>query len=60
MGLSDELLKILVAQEAAKLPEVKFGDTKKNPGFEPGPNSSAADQAVRRIFAQTSKFDISH
>ena len=45
-------------QVAAKLPEVKFGDTKKNLGLKPGPHSSGADQAVRRIFAQSSKFDI--
>ena len=37
MGLSNEVLYILAAQEAAKQPEVKVGDTKKNPGLEPRP-----------------------
>ena len=32
MGLSNEVLFIHVAQGAAKLPEVKVGDTKKNAG----------------------------
>ena len=39
MGLSNEVLFILVAQEAAKLPEVKVGDTKKNLGLKPRPQS---------------------
>ena len=58
MGLSNELLLIHVAQGAAKLPEVKVGDTKKNLGLEPGPHSSGADRAERQNFFQTSNFDI--
>ena len=38
MGRSNEVLCILVAQGAAKLPEVKVEDTKKNLGLEPGPH----------------------
>ena len=45
---------ILVAQGAAKLPEVKVGDTKKNLGLKPGPHSSGADQAEQRIFFRPS------
>ena len=37
MGLLNEVLFILIAQGAAKLPEVKVGDTKKNLGLEPWP-----------------------
>ena len=33
MGLLNEVLCILVAQAVAKQPEVKVGDTKKNPGL---------------------------
>ena len=36
MGLSNEVLCMLVAQGAAKLPEIKVGDTEKNPGLKPG------------------------
>ena len=50
MGLSNEVLFILVAQGAAKLPEVKVGDTKKDLGLEPGPHSSGADQAEWQNF----------
>ena len=45
MGLSNEVLCILVAQGAAKLPEVKIGDTRKNLVDESLPNSSVADWA---------------
>ena len=45
MGLSNEVLCMLVAQEAAKLPEVKVGDSKKNFGPEPWPCLSGGDQA---------------
>ena len=50
MGLSNEVLCILVPQGAAKLPEVKVGDTKKNLGHEPGPRSNGADRAERQNF----------
>ena len=50
MGLSNEVLCILVAQGAAKLPEVKVEDTKKNLGLEPGLHSSGADRAERQNF----------
>ena len=50
MGISNEVLCILVAQGAAKLPEVKVGDTKQNPRLEPGPDSSGADRAERQNF----------
>ena len=50
MGLSNEVLFIHVAQGAAKLPEVKVGDMKKNLGLEPGPHSSGADRAEQQNF----------
>ena len=50
MGLSNEVLFIHVAQGAAKLPEVKVGDTKKNLGLKPGPHSSGADWAEWQKF----------
>ena len=48
MGLSNEVLCIFVAQGAAKLPEVKGGDTEKNLGLEPRPRSNNADQAEQQ------------
>ena len=50
MGLSNEVLFILVAQGAVKQPEVKIGDTKKNLGVKPWPHSSGADRAERQNF----------
>ena len=50
IGHSNEVLCIFVAQGAAKLLEVKVGDTKKNLGLEPGPHSSGADRAERQNF----------
>ena len=50
MGLSNELLLIHVAQGAAKLPEVKVGDTKKNLGLEPWSHLSGADRAEGQNF----------
>ena len=58
MGLSNEVLCILVAQGPAKLPEVQAGDRKINPGLEPGPHLSGADWAERQNLFQTSNFDI--
>ena len=52
MGFSNEVLYILAAQGAAKQPEVKVGDTKKNLGLEPGPHMIGAAQAERRNFFQ--------
>ena len=45
IGLLNEELFILLGQGAAKLQEFKVGDTKKNPGLEPGQNSSGAERA---------------
>ena len=50
MGLLDEFVCILIAQGAAKLPEVKVGDTKRNPGLNPRPHSSSADRAEQQNF----------
>ena len=50
MGLSNELLCILVTQGAAKLPEVKVGYTKENLELEAGPHSCGADWAERQFF----------
>ena len=50
MGLSNEVLCILVAQGPAKLPDFQAGDRKINPGLEPGPHSSGADRAERQNF----------
>ncbi len=50
MGLSNEVLCILTAQEAAMLPEVKVGDTKKNTGLNPRPHLNGADQAEQPNF----------
>ena len=47
MGLSNEVIFTLVAEGAAKLPEVKVGGTK-NLGFDPRPHSSGADQTERQ------------
>ena len=58
MGLSNELLCILVTQGAAKLPEVTVGYTKENLELEPGPHSCGADWAKRQIFFQSSNFDL--
>ena len=49
MGLSNEVLCILVAQEAAKLPEFKVGVVEKNTGLDLGPHSIAADRAERQL-----------
>ena len=43
-------------QETLKLPEVKIGDTKKNPRLEPWLHARFADQAERQNFFQTSIF----
>ena len=48
--LSYEVLFNLVAQGAAKIPEVKVGDTKKNLGLESGLHSNGADRAKRQNF----------
>jgi len=48
MGLSNEVLCILVAQGAAKLTEVKVG--KINPGIKLRPHLSSADQTDGTIF----------
>ena len=58
MGLSNEVICILVAQGAAKLPEVKVGVVKKNPGLKRGPRSNSADWAEWQNFFQTSNFDM--
>ena len=58
LGLSNEVLCILVAQGASKLPEVKFRDTKRNMGLESGPHIPGADQAQQQNFFHTSNFDI--
>ena len=50
MGLANEVIFTLVAEEATKLPEVKVGDTKKDPGLEPGPHSSGEDRAEWQDF----------
>ena len=50
MGLSSEVLFIIEAQGAAKLPEVKVEDTKKNLRLEPRPHSSVADWAEWQNF----------
>ena len=50
MGFSNEVLFILVAEGAAKLLEVKVGDTKKNLGLEPRPHSSGADNVEQQNF----------
>ena len=50
MGLSHGLIFVLVAQAAAKLPEVKVGGTKKYLGLEPGSPSIGADRAKRQNF----------
>ena len=50
MGLSNEVLFILVAEGATKLPEVKVGDTKKNLGLEPRQHTSGADRAEWQNF----------
>ena len=50
MGLLNEVLFIHVAQGAAKLPEVKVGDTKKNLGLEPWSHLSGADRAEGQNF----------
>ena len=44
-GALNEALCILVTQETEKLPEVKFRDTKRNPGLEPRPRTHGADWA---------------
>ena len=43
MGISNEVFFAPVAQGAAKLPEVKVGDTKRNSGLEPRLHLSGAD-----------------
>ena len=58
MGLSNEVLCILVAQGAAKLPKVKVGDLKKNLGLEPGPHVLGSNLAKQQNFFKTSNFDI--
>ena len=58
MGLLNEQLFILVAQGAAKLPELKVGYTKKDQGLEHGPHLSEADRAQQQNFFQTSNFVI--
>ena len=47
MGFLNEVLCILVAQGVAKLPEVKVGGRKKDPGLEP---MSGEDWAKRQDF----------
>ena len=58
MRLLNKVFFIIIAQGAAKLPEVKVGSKEKNLGLEPGPHSSGADQAEKQNFFQTSKLDI--
>ena len=50
MGLSNVLFYILVSQGTTKLPEVKVGGTKKDPGLEPGPHLSGEDRAEWQDF----------
>ena len=57
IGFSHELIFVLVAQGAAKLPEVKVGGTKKDPGLEPMPHLNGEDRAEWQDFFQTSNFD---
>ena len=53
-------MRYLIPQGAAKLPEVKVGDVKKNPGLKPGPQVHGSNQAEWQIFFQTFNFDIWH
>ena len=51
LGLSNELVCTLVAQESAELPSIKVGGLKKNPAFQPDlHHSSAARVRVPDLF----------
>ena len=59
LGLSNEVVCILVAQESAELPSIKVGGLKKNPAFQPDlHHSSAAQVRVPDLFFSTSNFDL--